>query len=46
MRRQGLRAKAAKKFKVTTDSKHTLPVAPNRLGKKKKEKKKGSGLDS
>jgi transposase InsO family protein len=33
MRRQGLRAKAAKKFKVTTDSKHTLPVAPNRLGR-------------
>ena len=29
LRRQGLRAKAAKKFKVTTDSKHNLPVAPN-----------------
>jgi len=29
--RQGLRAKAAKKFKVTTDSNHTNPVAPNLL---------------
>jgi putative transposase len=33
MRRQGLRAKAATKFKVTTDSKHDLPVAPNRLNR-------------
>jgi len=33
MRRQGLRAKAAKTFKVTTDSKHNLPVAPNRLNR-------------
>lgn len=33
MKRQGLRAKAAKKFKVTTDSKHDLPVAPNRLNR-------------
>lgn len=31
MRRQGLRAKAAKKFKATTNSNHTLPVAPNLL---------------
>lgn len=31
--RQGLRAKAAKKFKVTTDSKHDLPVAPNHLAR-------------
>lgn len=31
MKRQGLRAKAAKKFKATTNSKHTLPVAPNLL---------------
>jgi transposase InsO family protein len=30
-RRQGLRAKAARKFKATTNSKHDLPVAPNRL---------------
>ena len=29
--RQGLRAKAAKKFKATTNSKHALPVAPNLL---------------
>ncbi|WP_440905461.1 IS3 family transposase [Catenovulum sp. SX2] len=28
---QNLVAKAARKFKVTTDSKHTLPVAPNLL---------------
>jgi len=32
MRRQGLVAKAAKKFKATTDSEHALPVAPNLLG--------------
>ena len=32
MRRQGLVAKAAKKFKSTTDSEHDLPVAPNLLG--------------
>jgi putative transposase len=31
MRRQGLRAKAAKKFKATTNSKHDLPVVPNLL---------------
>ena len=31
LRRQGLRAKAAKKFKATTNSKHTLPVAENLL---------------
>ena len=31
MKRQGLVAKAAKKFKVTTDSKHSLSIAPNLL---------------
>lgn len=31
MKRQGLTAKAAKRFKVTTDSNHTLPIAPNLL---------------
>ena len=31
MRRQGLRAKAARNFKATTNSKHNLPVAPNLL---------------
>lgn len=31
MKRQGLRAKAAKKFKATTNSDHNLPVAPNLL---------------
>ena len=31
MRRQGLRAKAAKKFKATTNSSHKLPVVPNLL---------------
>lgn len=31
MKRQGLVAKAAPKFKVTTDSDHRLPVAPNLL---------------
>ncbi len=31
LKRQGLVAKAAKKFKATTDSDHDLPVAPNLL---------------
>jgi putative transposase len=31
MKRQGLMAKAGRKFKATTDSEHSLPVAPNRL---------------
>ena len=31
LRRQGLRAKAAKRFKATTDSNHTRPVAENVL---------------
>ena len=29
--RQGLRAKAAKEFKATTNSEHSLPLAPNLL---------------
>ena len=33
MKRQGLVAKAARKFKVTTDSNHALPVAPNILAR-------------
>ncbi len=32
MRSHGWRAKAAKKFKATTNSNHQLPVAPNLLG--------------
>jgi transposase InsO family protein len=31
MKTQGIRAKMARKFKVTTDSKHDRPVAPNVL---------------
>ena len=31
LRRQGLRAKAARKFKATTNSNHALPVAQNLL---------------
>lgn len=31
LRRQGLRARAARKFKATTNSRHTLPVAANLL---------------
>ncbi|WP_281881426.1 IS3 family transposase [Vibrio nigripulchritudo] len=31
MKRQNLVAKAARKFKCTTDSKHNLPIAPNLL---------------
>ena len=30
-REQGLRCKQKRRFRVTTDSRHTLPVAPNRL---------------
>jgi len=32
MKANGWRAKAARKYKATTNSKHTLPVAPNPLG--------------
>lgn len=32
-REQGLRCKQKRRFRVTTDSKHTLPVAPNRLAR-------------
>lgn len=31
MKKNGIRAKTKKKFRVTTDSKHQLPVAPNLL---------------
>jgi len=31
MRKAGLRSKIRRKYKVTTDSKHKFPVAPNRL---------------
>ena len=33
MRAEGHRAKAARKFKATTDSRHSRPVAPNRLNR-------------
>lgn len=33
MRQQGIRAKTARKFRVTTDSTHHLPVAPNHLNR-------------
>ena len=33
MKSLGLRAKAKKKFKATTDSNHSLPVAPNVLNR-------------
>jgi len=33
MRKDGLRAKTKRKFKVTTDSRHNLPVAPNLLNR-------------
>jgi len=34
MRELGLRAKAPKRYKVTTDSRHSFPVAPNILNRK------------
>ena len=33
MREDGLRAKTKRRFKVTTDSKHNMPVAPNMLNR-------------
>jgi putative transposase len=33
MRRQGLRCKPKRRFRVTTDSKHSFPVAPNLLNR-------------
>jgi transposase InsO family protein len=33
MRKDGLRAKTKRKFKVTTDSRHNFPVAPNLLNR-------------
>jgi putative transposase len=39
MKENGIRAKGSKKFKATTDSKHNLPVAPNRLKRKFKSRK-------
>ena len=33
MRKDGLRAKTKRKFKMTTDSRHNLPVAPNLLNR-------------
>lgn len=33
MRKLGLVAKSSKRFKITTDSKHSCPVAPNRLNR-------------
>jgi putative transposase len=31
MKKAGLRAKLTRKYRITTDSKHKLPIAPNRL---------------
>lgn len=39
MRKNEIRAKTVKKFKVTTDSKHNHPVAPNRLAQEFKADK-------
>jgi putative transposase len=34
MRAQGLRARAPRRFRTTTDSQHTLPIAPNVLARR------------
>jgi len=34
MREEGLKAKSARKFRVTTNSAHSSPVAPNVLGRR------------
>ena len=39
MRKHGIRAKGKKRFKVTTDSKHDLPIAPNLLDRQLTETK-------
>jgi transposase InsO family protein len=33
MQRHGIRAKGRRRFKVTTDSRHDLPIAPNLLNR-------------
>jgi putative transposase len=33
MRQMGLRAKTPRRFKLTTDSRHSFPVAPNVLNR-------------
>jgi putative transposase len=33
MREHGIRSKTKRKYKPTTDAKHSLPVAPNRIGR-------------
>jgi transposase InsO family protein len=34
MQRHGIRARGKRRFKVTTDSRHDLPISPNLLGRK------------
>ena len=43
MRELGLKAKAPKRYKVTTDSRHSFPVAPNILNRKFDVDKPNSG---
>lgn len=39
LREQGLQARSPRRFRVTTDSKHSLPVAPNRLNRRFRAKR-------
>jgi len=39
LREQGLQARRPRRFRVTTDSKHALPVAPNRLNRRFRAKR-------
>lgn len=41
MKRTGIRAKTRRKFKQTTDSKHSLPIAPNLLNREFAQPKAG-----
>jgi len=44
MRREGIVAKRRKRFRTTTDSKHTDPIAPNVLGHRRHLRVDASGL--
>ena len=46
MKNMGLRAKTVRKFKVTTDSKHSFPVAPNLLNRQFSVERKNQVLVS
>ena len=46
MRENGIRARHKRRYKATTDSKHSLPVAPNLLEQELHAERTEPGLDS